>query len=80
LLIIQLQRLVPAGVVDWLLNILLSRFLDFKISHNAALAEVDLFLRYDLKDLSPFLMKRFLFFKDIKVKKSRNKSTTPAGE
>jgi len=35
--------------------------------HNAASAEVDLFLRDDLKDLRPFLLKRFLFFIDIKV-------------
>jgi hypothetical protein len=30
---------------------------------------VDLFLRDDLKDLRPFMLKRFLFFIDIKVKK-----------
>ena len=42
-------------------------------------AEVALFLRNDLKDLRPFLLKKFLFFIDIKVIKS-NKSTTPAGE
>jgi hypothetical protein len=39
------------------------------MSHNAASAEVDLFLRDDLKDLRPFLLKRFLFFIDIKVKR-----------
>ena len=52
-----------------LLNFLPSRFFDFKIFHNAASAEVDLFLRDDLKDLRPFLLKRFLFFIDIKVKR-----------
>jgi hypothetical protein len=40
---------------------------------------VDLFLRDDLKDLSPFLLKRLLLFTGIKVKE-KNKSTTPAGE
>ena len=33
----------------------------------AASAEVPLFLRNDLKDLRLFLLKRFLFFIDIKV-------------
>jgi len=37
--------------------------------NNAASAEVDLFLREDLKDLSPFLLKRFLFLIDIMIKK-----------
>ena len=40
-----LQRLVAAGVVDFDLT---SRFFDFKMSHNTASAEVDLFLRDDL--------------------------------
>ena len=44
-----------------------------------ASAEVDVFLRNDLKDLRPFLLKKFLFFADIKIKR-RNKSTTPAGK
>jgi hypothetical protein len=30
--------------------------------HNAAFAEVDLFIRVDLKDLRPFLLKRLLLF------------------
>jgi hypothetical protein len=47
--------------------------------HNAASAEVDLFLRNDLNDLRSFLLKRLLFFIDIKVTK-RKKSTTPAGK
>ena len=38
--------------------------------YNVASAEVDLFLRDDLKDLRPFLLKRFLFFIDIKVKRN----------
>jgi hypothetical protein len=59
-----------AGVVDCF---------DFKISHNGASAEVNLFLRNDLKDLRLFLWQRFLFFIDIKVKK-RITSTTPAGK
>jgi len=49
------------------------------MSHNSASAEVDLFLSDDLKDLRPFLLKRFVFFIVIKVKKS-NISTTPAGK
>jgi hypothetical protein len=36
---------------------------------NTACAEVDLFLRVDMKDLRPFLLNRFLFFKDIKIKR-----------
>jgi len=62
--------LFAAGVVDCF---------DCKISHNSTSAEVDLFPRDDLKDLRPFLLKRFLFFIDIKLKIS-NKSTTPAGK
>ena len=60
-----------AGVVDWLVIQCgsLSSCFDFKMSHNAASAEVDVFLRDDLKDLRPFLLKRFLFFIDIKVKR-----------
>ncbi len=69
----MLQNLFAAGVVD------LSSCFDFKMSPNATSAEVALFLRDDLKDLRSFLLKRFLFFIDIKVKK-RNKSTTPAGK
>jgi len=45
----------------------LEKYFDFKMSHNAASAEVDLFLRDALKDLRSFLLKRFLFFIDIKV-------------
>ena len=48
MIIKELERLLPAGVVD------LS-------------AEVDLFLRNDLKDLRSFLFKRLLFFIEIKV-------------
>jgi len=50
-----------------LLNFLPSSFLDFIISHNAASAEVDLFLRDDLKVLRPFLLKMILLFIDIKI-------------
>jgi hypothetical protein len=50
-----LQRFVAAGVVD------------FNISHNAASAEVDLFLRDDLKDLRLFLLKMILLFIGIKI-------------
>jgi hypothetical protein len=64
-----LQRLIPAGVVDFLLNFLPSRFLDFKKSYNAASAEVELFLRDDLKDLRPFLLKRLLLFIVPKVRR-----------
>jgi hypothetical protein len=49
------------------------------VSHNAASAEAALFLKNDLKGLSSFLLKRLLFFKNIKLKK-RNKSTTLAGK
>ena len=62
-----LQILMPAGVVDCLLNFLPSRFLDFKMFHNVASAEVDQFLRGDLKDLRPFLLKRLLLFIVTKV-------------
>jgi hypothetical protein len=70
-----LQRLVAAGVVDIICTMGISvkfnyKFFDFNISYSAASAEVDLFLRDDLKDLRPFLLKRFLLFK----------STTPAGK
>ena len=44
-----------------------------------ASAEVDLLLRNALKDLRPFLLKRFLIFIEIRIK-IRNKSTTPAGK
>ncbi len=44
-----IAKQIPAGVVDCLLNFLPSRFLDFKMFHNAASSEVDLFLRNDLK-------------------------------
>jgi hypothetical protein len=37
--------------------------------HNDASAEVAFFLRNELKDLSSILLKRLLFYKDIKVKK-----------
>jgi len=77
LIVNVLQRLVAAGVVDLLIRSIL--FFDFNISHNAASAEVDLFLRDDLTDLRPFLLKRFLFFIEIKVKRI-SKSTTPAGK
>ena len=70
MLVKESQMLFAAGVVDCF---------DFKIFQNAASAEVALFLRNDLKDLRPFLLKRFLFFMDIKVEE-RIKSTTPAGK
>ena len=63
---------------DWLRPGWLIRF-DFKMSHNAASAEVALFLRNDLKNLRCILLKRILFFIDIKVTK-RKKSTTLAGK
>jgi hypothetical protein len=44
----------------------------------ATSAEVDLVLRDDLKDVSPFLLKMFLLFIDIMFK-SKDKSTTLAG-
>ncbi len=69
LIINALQSMIPAGVVDCLLNYLPSRFLDFKMFHNAASAEVDLFLRDDLKDLRPFLLKRLLLFIVTKVRR-----------
>jgi len=40
---------------------------------------VDLFLRDDLKDLRPFLLKRFLFFIDIKVERI-NQPPRPGNE
>ena len=57
----SIARHVAAGVVD---------FLDFKMFHNAASAEVDLFLRDDLKDLRPFLLNRLKSFICYKVKKN----------
>jgi hypothetical protein len=57
LIINALQRMIPAGVVDYLLNFLPLRFLDFKMFHNASSAKVDLFLRDDMNDLRPFLLK-----------------------
>jgi len=48
------------SILYCLLNFLPSSFFDFKIFHNVATAEVDLFLRDDLKDLRFFLLKRFL--------------------
>jgi hypothetical protein len=53
----EVQNLDAAGVVDW-----------FIISHYIASAEVDLFLRIDLKDLRLFLLKRFLIFIVIRIK------------
>jgi hypothetical protein len=43
----------------------------------AAAAEVALFLRDDLKDLRSFLLKRLLFFIDIKVKKEIHQPPRP---
>jgi hypothetical protein len=60
---IALQRLVAAGVVD------------FNISHNAASAVADLFLRDDLKDLRLLLLKMILLFID-----ERNKINHPGWE
>ena len=37
--------------------------------HNAASTEVELFLRDDLKDLRPFLLKRLMFFIVTKVRR-----------
>jgi hypothetical protein len=39
--------------------------------HNSASAEVDLFLSDDLKNLRLFLLKRFLFFIPIKVRRNQ---------
>ena len=39
--------------------------------HNSASAEVDLFLRDDLKNLRLFLLKRFWFFMSIKVRRNQ---------
>jgi hypothetical protein len=64
-----LQRLIPARVVDFLLNLLPSRFLNFKIFHNACSAEVVLFLRDDLKDFRPYFLKRLLLFIVTKVRR-----------
>jgi hypothetical protein len=47
------------------------------MSHNAASDEVALFLRSDLKDLRPFLLKRFLFVIDIKIRKGINQPPRP---
>ena len=33
--------------------------------HNAASADLEVLLREDLKDIRPYLLKRFLFFIDI---------------
>ena len=41
------------------------------MSHNSASAEVDLFLSDDLKNLRFFLLKRFLFFIAIKVRRNQ---------
>ena len=46
--LIMIQTLIPAGVVDC-----------FKMFHNTASAEVELFLSDDLKNLRLFLLKRF---------------------
>ena len=63
MIINALQRLIPAGVVDMIFTMGSSVKLNNKfLSHNAASAEVDLFLRDDLKDLRPFLLKRLMFF------------------
>ena len=51
------------------MNFLPSSLLDFNISHKVASAEVDLFLRDDLKDLRSFLLKRLLFI-GTKVKRN----------
>jgi hypothetical protein len=47
----------------------------------ATSAAVDLVLRADLKDLRPFLLKRLLFFIDIKVKRKKiNQPPLPGNE
>jgi hypothetical protein len=53
--LIMMQKLIPAGVVD------------FKMFHNSASAEVELFLSDDLKNLRLFLLKKFWFLIPIKV-------------
>ena len=57
--LIMIQMLIPAGVVDCF---------DFKMFHNSASAEVDLFLSADLKNLRLFLLKRFWLFISIKIR------------
>ena len=69
--LIMIQMLIPAGVVDCLLNFLALSFFDFKMFHNTASAEVDLFLSDDLKNLRLFLLKRFWFFIPIKVRRNQ---------
>ncbi len=69
LIINALKSIIPAGVVDCLLNFLPSSFLDFKLFHNAASAEVDLFQLDDLKDLRPFLLKWLQHFIGAKVRR-----------
>ena len=65
-----LQRLIPAGVVDMIFTMGSSVKLNNKVlSDNAASAEVDLFLRDELKDLRPFLLKRLMFFIVTKVRR-----------
>jgi hypothetical protein len=53
---------------------------NFKISHNIASAEGDLFLRNDLKDFIPCLLKMFLFFIAIKIKKRINQPPRPGNQ
>ena len=80
--LIMIQMLIPARVVDCLikfkifsfeglLNFLALSFFDFKMFHNSASAEVDLFLSNDLKNLRLFLLKRFWFFMSIKVRRNQ---------
>ena len=70
MIINALQRLIPAGVVDMIFTMGSSVKLNNKVlSHNAASAEVDLFLRDDLKDLRLFLLNRLIFFIVTKVRR-----------
>jgi hypothetical protein len=76
--LIMIQMLIPAGVVDCcLLNFRALSFFDFKMDHNSASAEVDLFLGDDLKNLRLFLLKRFGFF--ISIKERRNQRINHPG-
>jgi hypothetical protein len=52
--------------------------IDFNISHNTASAEVDKFLKDDLKDLRIFILRMILFF--IEIKKGINQPPRPGNE
>jgi len=70
LFIIMIQILIPAGVVDYDIHHADSHQAQLQF-HNTASAEVDLFLSDDLKNLRLFLLKRFLFFIPINVRRNQ---------